>query len=219
MAAEKIKHKELRHDKLLDFVSSGAWHLQKHRKVYISLLALLVVAGIVLAAVYYRGSQRRKQVAALLNRSRGAASLVEISRKYPGTPSAPLALLSLAGIYYREEKFAEAGKAYQLFLSRYPDHGLAPFAAMGMAYCRESEGDRDDAIAQYRLIGQKYPQSCLVAESIFNVGRCQLELNRTKEAVAAYEEVLSLHPESFYARLAREQLVKLASEAEEAEAG
>ncbi len=215
MSKSKVSRKELKHDGLLDLLSSSALHFQTHRKTYISLIALLVVAGIVLGAVLYQNAQKNERAAKILNRPQGIASLVEVSKKYPKTPSAPLALLALAGTYYRSEKYLEAGSAYQLFLQRYPDHELASFAAMGAAYSRESEGVLNDAITRYRQVGRKYPNSSLVAEAAFNIGRCWLELNRTEDAVAAYRELIERYPESMYSRLAGEELVKLASEAGE----
>ncbi len=213
MSKIKVSRKKLKHDELLDLFSSSALHFQTHRKTYISLIALLVVAGIALWAVVYHNLSKNKRAAEILDRSPGVASLVEVSEKYPKTPSAPLALLALAGTYYRSEKFYEAGSAYQLFLQRYPVHELAPFVAMGAAYSRESEGVLDDAIARYRQVEQRYPDSSLVAEAAFNIGRCWLELNRTEDAVAAYRELIERYPESLYGRLAGEELVKLASEA------
>lgn len=217
MTAHKISRKELKHDKLVDIVSSTASHFQRYGKVYISLGALLIIVAIALSTILYQQSRKSEEAAALLSRvpwispPERVGALREICEKYPNTTSAPLARMFLAGGFYHNNQFDEAERAYQLFLEGYPHHQLAPFAQMGIAYCQESRPNWEKAITQYRRVGQSYPQSSLVAEAIFNIGRCQIQLDRVEDAIGAYEEVINLYPQSLYVPMAREQLVKLIS--------
>ena len=212
MAKSKVTRKGLRHDGLTDAVFSFTLHFQKYRKVYVSLLALIVIGAIFTGVFIQHRSRRVTQAERLLARARSPLDLEKVYTDYPETKSAPLALLLLADVLYGEGQYREARERYGLFGKKFPQHEFAPLALMGVAYSLESEGTWDDAVSGYRQVGQVFPQSFLVAEALFNIGRCQIQLGRPEEAMSVYEEVLTLYPQSSYVRLAAEQLSRLKSE-------
>lgn len=105
---DKETRKGLQHDGLVDAVSSGAAHFQTHSRAYIAAGAVLVILFLVLAVFLYRRSASRSEASRLLNSARSAAALEEIVEKYPGTPAAPLALLSLSDFFFRQGQYEAA---------------------------------------------------------------------------------------------------------------
>ena len=206
---ERSTRKGLQHDGLVDAVSSSAAQFQKHSRAYIAAFAAIVILALVAAAVFYRRSASRAEAARILNTARSSAALEEIVQKYPGTPSASLALLALGDFLFRQGQYEAAQGRYRLFLETYPEHELAGFAQMGIGYCQESQGKLEEAINAYRLVEQKFSGSSLGAEALFNVGRCQAALERVPEALITYDLIVSQYPQSSFVSAAREQTARL----------
>ena len=211
MSHDKISYKEMRHDRLVDIASTTASSFSRHRKVYLTILVLILIGAGVVSTVFYNRSSSREEAAVLLSRARTAPAMKDVFERYPDSPAAPLALISAGNIFYREDKTAEAAESYRLFLDKFPRHQLASFARMGVGYCRESDGDWMEAEQSYRRVIDDYPDSSLIPEARVNIGRCLVRLNRIPEALSVYRQVVQEHPQSGYARIAREEMVALVS--------
>lgn len=57
----------------------------------------------------------------------------KIRHRFPYSKYAILAQLKIGDVYFKEESYAEAANAYQLFLELHPNHESAPYAAFQMA--------------------------------------------------------------------------------------
>lgn len=98
----------------------------------------------------------------------------EVKNKFPYSSYATKAELALADVYYKQESFAEAQVAYQMFKELHPTAPQSDYVQfrIGMSYFSQlpSTIDRDltlanDAILNLSDLIKKYPNSQYVAEA------------------------------------------------------
>lgn len=205
----KITVKEMKHDGLVDAAVTTASFMRVHRSAFLILAIIIVVGAAVVAAFVSHSTSLIDKSTLALSQARTKEDLLKVFEEYSETPSAPLAVISLASLQYNEGEFGSARESYQKFLKHYPDHSLAGFAEMGAGFCLESEGELEAAVDKYEGVINLYPNSSLGAEAALNVARCRVGLGRFQDAIASCREVIENYPQSLYAALAREELVHL----------
>lgn len=98
----------------------------------------------------------------------------EVKNKFPYSNFATKAELAIADVYYKQESYAEAQVAYQIFNELHPTAPQADYVQfrIGMSYFNQlpSTIDRDLTLAEDSIINlsdfiKKYPNSSYVAEA------------------------------------------------------
>lgn len=98
----------------------------------------------------------------------------EIKNKFPYSNLAIKSELAIADVYYKQESYAEAQVAYQIFKDLHPSYAQADFVQfrLGMSYFQQLPDaiDRDlsqanDVILSFSDLIKKYPSSQYVAEA------------------------------------------------------
>jgi len=129
--------------------------------------------------------------------------------RYPKTPSAPLALLSLAAQYYGSGQYELARAAYLKFENNYPTHSFAPAAELGRLQCSEASSMSDAALAGYDKFITAHPGHYLVPMAIFGKARCLEARGAFDAARITYEDFLVKEPHSPWEGEARTALQNL----------
>ena len=169
---------------------------------------VLIGLAIALAAVLGYGAYKNyKQSTAMrasqmLMSSRSAEQLQQVINQYPSTPSAPIAMLTLAAEQFRAGQYDLAQLTYGQFKQQFPQHPMAAAADLGKAQCLEASGQIDQALAAYEAFAAANPAHFLTASAIFGKGRCLAQMGRYADAKAVYEDYVAANPESGWVPLA-----------------
>ena len=132
--------------------------------------------------------------------------LQSVVDRYPNTPSAPLALLSLAAQYFGSAQYDLARASYAKFEERYPQHPFLPAAELGRLHCAEAAMMTDLALAGYEKFILAHPDHYLVPAAIFGKARCLETRGLFDAARVAYEDFLAKNPTSPWEAEARTAL-------------
>lgn len=167
----------------------------------------LAVAFLVGFAVYrtYRQNSILKAAQALA-RAGSVEQLQQVVSQYPSTPSAPLAMLTMAARQFDQGQYEMAQYTYAQFLERYPDHLMKEAAELGRAQCLEAMGDGSRALEAFEAFIASRPLHFLVPLARLGRGRVLVQEGRLEEARTAYEEFLVQHPDSGWAPVAENAL-------------
>lgn len=168
----------------------------------------LLIAG---SVSFYRINKRSKMETAskLLGAAKSAQDLEAVISRYPESPSAPLALLKIAKLYYNNESFDVAIQKYSEFKEKYPEHQMVLSADMGIAHCNEAKGFTERALWAYTSFLNEHPRHFLASQAILGKARCLELLGRPGEAKEIYEEFIARTPESEWAPLVEEKLAEV----------
>jgi predicted negative regulator of RcsB-dependent stress response len=199
-AVEKEKLKEHEDLQVLHFLKEYGMPLVLGVSV-----ALLAYLGFVTYKNHQAGIRRR--AAQNLMQAQSAEQLQAIVDQYPNTPSAPIAMLTLAANYLHGGQYPMARNQYARFEREHADHMLKPAAVLGQAYCVEAEGNPEGALASYQKFQDEYAGHFLLPQAIFGQARCLEQLGRFEEAKTVYEEYLEANPESRWAPQAESSLL------------
>ncbi len=126
--------------------------------------------------------------------------------RYPNTPAAPLALLSLAAQFFSNGQYDPARSAYLKFEQLYPQHLFAPAAELGRAQCAEAAFMVDAALASYEKFIAGHPDYYLVPQALFGKARCLEARGLFDNARIVYEDFLAKHPQSPWEGQVKSQL-------------
>jgi predicted negative regulator of RcsB-dependent stress response len=178
------------------------------RTTLIAVVVFLAVAIPIFLTRYYRDSAKGK-ASSLLSSATQPGDLENIVREYPNTPTAPLAMLSLAHALYDRPDYAKAQKTYDDFLSRYAQHQLAPVAEMGRAHCLEGKGLLEDALRSFETFASAHKDHYLTSQALLAKARCLHQLGKTKEARFVLEDFVTANPKSQWKARAEEMIEDL----------
>jgi tol-pal system protein YbgF len=103
-------------------------------------------------------------------------------------------------------RYAEAGTAFQTFLSQFPTSPLADNAQYWLAETYYVRGQFDTALPEFRKVLEQYPQSAKLPDALLKVGYCQIELGDNAAARTSLQEVMRQYPDTTAARLASQRL-------------
>jgi TolA-binding protein len=181
-----------------------AWFKYKTPIIAAAVALLLALAAYGAYRIY--DARRDAAAAALLADARVAANFQKVVTDYPNSNAAPAAYLLMAADYRREQKYAEAITALQIFIKKHPDHQLVTPAKMAVAANLESTGKVDEAIETYRRIAADHPTSfnaplALLAQVPLLKGKGQVD-----EARRVCETVMTQFRDSMAATEASRQL-------------
>ncbi|HDT14675.1 MAG TPA: tetratricopeptide repeat protein, partial [Firmicutes bacterium] len=113
-----------------------------------------------------------------------------IKRTYPGSDWEMQADFMTALIYEKQEKPAEAEKAYVLIAEKYPKTAAGQEAYFKIARIRETAGDRQSALAAYKNYLNNYMHGDMRSMALFNMAAIHKDLDESKNALKIYNELL-----------------------------
>ena len=176
-------------------------------------MLITLILGVVIAfGVYMYFNNKAKDVEEarkLLASVKNTKDLEFIAAKYPSTPSAPLAYIYAAKLYYDSGEYNVAMGKYIAFKEKYPKHILIDAAELGSVCCLEARNQIKDALIGYKSFQQKYANSFLKPQAIFGEARCLMEFGQFNEARILYENFIAANSESGWITYAKESLEKL----------
>lgn len=155
-------------------------------------IGIAVALALALGILLYRQQQARtaRQAAEILTSAQSADELQQVVDQYGKTPSAPLALVAMAGERFHEGRYDVAMAQYQQFLTSYPDHRLVPAAQLGQAYCREALELWEPALEGYRTFAKDHADHLLAPMAKFGEARVLAQMGQPQEAEAIYKAYL-----------------------------
>ena len=109
-------------------------------------------------------------------------------------------------------RYEEAGKGFQLYLTKYPDGPRADNATYWLGESFYVRKDYDTALKSFGKVLDKYPDSRKAADAMLKVAYCQYELKAFRNARTTLEGVVNTYPGTESARLAEQRLTKLDAE-------
>jgi predicted negative regulator of RcsB-dependent stress response len=152
-------------------------------------IGIAVAVALALGIVLYRQQQSRTtaRAAEILMNAKSADEMQQVVDQYGKTPSAPLALISMAGERFHEGRYDVAMAQYQQFLATYPDHPLRFAAQLGQAYCREALELWDAALEGYRTFAERNADHLLAPMAKFGEARVLAQMGQRQDAAAIYQ--------------------------------
>ncbi|MBU1694929.1 MAG: tetratricopeptide repeat protein [Verrucomicrobia bacterium] len=172
------------------------------------LIGLGLAAAFLLGFGAYRTYRQNSVLKAgqLLARAGTIEQLQQVVSQYPSTPSAPLAVLTMAARQYDAGQFEMAQYTYTQFEQKYPKHPMKTAAELGRAQCLEAAGNLDQAQQAFEAFVASRPDDYLVPLAQLGKARVLAQADRLEDARTAYEDFIAANPESGWIPMAENAL-------------
>lgn len=112
----------------------------------------------------------------------------------------------------KQQRYEEAGSAFQQFLVNFPDSQLADNGQYWLAESYYVTDRFEDALIQFQVVISGYTRSRKMPDALLKIGYSNYELGQWDGARAALERVRKDYPESTAARLADQRLKRMDDE-------
>lgn len=112
----------------------------------------------------------------------------------------------------RDERYEQAGMAFEQFLVTYPDSQWAGNAQYWLAESHYVTQNFERALAEFQTVIDKYPRSTKVPDALLKTGYCNYELKSWDAARGSLARVQDDYPETTAARLAGQRLKRMEEE-------
>lgn len=186
---------------------------EKHKKAIIIVVAVLIVlvAGIYSYHTLVVKPNREKAATALAKGQEyfangnfdvalqgdkmGYAGLLNLIKKYSGTPSANLAKL-YAGLSYAQKGDTKNAIKYLEDFSGKGDHMISPAALGALGNCYARDGQIDKAISTLKKAADKASNATLSPTFLMQAGQLLESQGKTAEANALYKQAKTKYPQS-----------------------
>jgi tol-pal system protein YbgF len=109
----------------------------------------------------------------------------------------------------QQKRYAEAAKAFEVFLQKYPGDELAPNAQYWLGEAHYVSQNNAAAQQAFEVVVSRYPDSNKAPGALFKIGRLQQASGDTAAARSSFQRVLDDYPDSPAAGLARQRLDQL----------
>jgi tetratricopeptide (TPR) repeat protein len=193
---------------------SSSW-LQENQKIIfasIALILLISAAGV----WWWQGRQAREsQAAALLLKATEITAWQQIADEYAGTPSAPLALMRLAGEAREKSDWEKTLVSLERFIREYPSHSFLPAVQLSRAQVLEAAGKQDEALLAYEKIHQAKPTHLYSGAAVLGLARIQQAKGNLTAARTLLSDFLATERASVFATEASQALKALPAAAAE----
>ena len=167
---------------------------------------ILAVIGLVAALLIWNNSRQEQEAALALSSVRvpfnpleaappgTAEAFLKVVEQYPGTPSAPQALLRAASIFFANGQYAQAIEQFNRFLSKYGEAPWVPQARYGIAASLDAQGNATEAINRYNEFIRTYPADPATEEARLNVARLYEKSNQPAQAIDVLSKMTNAGP-------------------------
>ena len=145
-------------------------------------------------AIFQQGEAEYQQG----NKQEAIAAYVRLIKAHPEASQRPEALYNLGATHQELAQYAEAGKAYDLFLQEFSTHDLAPEARMGKAETLLQAGDFAAAETMFAEVA-KLPGFPMVDHALSRHAVCLYQLGKVADAAAIYAKIAGASPQSAFA--------------------
>lgn len=125
----------------------------------------------------------------MLVRNEAVIGLIDITKKYDGTPQAKLAALYAANLYIVKKNYTEAEKYFKIALSSDSKLVLEGSYA-GLGAIAEANGKFDDAISNYKKAVDNYTNYASKNRYEYYMGLCFEKLGKKDDAVNIYKSII-----------------------------
>ena len=112
----------------------------------------------------------------------------------------------------KEQKYADAGTAFQQFLVSFPESQLSDNAQYWLAESFYVTNQFDQALQQFEVVLSDYPRSRKLPDALLKIGYSNYELENWGAARVALAKVSEDFPDTTAARLAEQRLQRMADE-------
>jgi tol-pal system protein YbgF len=112
----------------------------------------------------------------------------------------------------KEQRYEQAGMAFQQFLISFPDSQLADNAQYWLAESYYVTDQFEQALGQFQSVISKYPRSRKVPDALLKIGYSNYGLQRWDAARGALKRVQADYPDTTAARLAEQRLNRMDDE-------
>lgn len=203
-----------------DLTHTGALPTVVHSMQRVRLTRVLLAAAMLLTS--FAGAARAQdpatsgsynsEAAGLLQQARdldsagnasGAIGLYRtLVKRYPVSPSAPVAQFRIGELYDSLGNTKRAFDAYQKLIENYPqsrEFDKAVTAQLGMADALMDKNRYDRATEMYESILKSAPYAKFAPAVQFKIGQAHENQSEWDKAVAAYQAVIDRYPDSSYA--------------------
>lgn len=218
--AGKLTKQELKEpDKFQVLLSRIMMFLTEYRqKLYIAgaILLLLVVA---FGGWYLYDASMEKSAHAIylriyaLNADDDKAAidiLKEVVSKYPSSRAAALSNYRLGNLYFRQNDFNAAVKAFEAFLKQTPDKSdLKPLAYIGLGFSYEAVKDYKNALAAFEKVPGTRSGSVYEGANDQNIARVYEAMNDRAKALEYYKKALAKNTDPFSEMLIKRKIATL----------
>jgi predicted negative regulator of RcsB-dependent stress response len=192
--------------RLVDEPSSWLEENQKFIFASIALILLISIAGV----WWWQGRQAKEsQAASLLLKATDTVSWQQIADEYAGTPSAPLALMRLAGEAREKSDWEQALGFLDRFIREYPRHSFFPAVQLSRAQVLEAAGKQDEAFAAYEKIHQAKPSHLYSGAAVLGLARIHQSKGNPTAARNLLSDFLASERASVFATEASQALKAL----------
>jgi predicted negative regulator of RcsB-dependent stress response len=217
----KISKGELRDDEFVDWVMAAVDYVREHYRVFVAVLAVVVLAGVGVQYVLKSQERARAQAAgrlgeALILQAEGQGdeaqrAIDDVLQRFAGTPAAGQAALMVANRHFDAGDYDEARTMYGRYLADYGDESPAlSFAAKsGLAATLEAEGQVEPAAAAYRTLAEEYRGSFQAALALWEAAKCYERLGADPKRREVLEQIVRDHDQLPLAAKARAALAAM----------
>ena len=112
----------------------------------------------------------------------------------------------------KEQRYEDAGMAFQEFLESFAESELADNAQYWLAESHYVTQKFERALQAFGVVIAKFPRSRKVPDALLKMGYCNYELERWEEARTSLRRVQAEYPETTAARLAGQRLQRMEEE-------
>ena len=144
----------------------------------------------------------------LIIRGEAVIGLVEIVKKYEGTPQGKLAALYAANLFYLERKNSEADKYFNI-AAEADSKLVIEGAYAGLGALEEVKGNYEKAISNYKKAVDNYTDYGSKNRYEYFMALCSEKLNKKDDAIKIYKGIISENKTPEFVGRAKAGLVRL----------
>lgn len=141
-------------------------------------------------------------------RGEAVIGLVEIVKKYEGTPQGKLAALYAANLFYLQKKNSEAEKYFNI-ATEADSKLVIEGAYAGLGAVEEAKGNYDKAISNYKKAVDNYTNYSSKNRYEYFMALCSEKLNKKDDAIKIYKGIIAEGQTSEFIGRAKAGLIRL----------
>ena len=130
------------------------------------------------------------------NWEQARAEWFSIVDRFPGNPYAPLSILTVADIVWKQKNFDQALQDYELFFKRYPKHAVAGKTAIHLGILYQDQKQYAKAREWFERAATQYFKRDVTAKAdlMLLIGKSYQDEGKWDEAEQTYKELETLYP-------------------------